>query len=295
MQLDMFGKKRFKVNLHMHTTDSDGKLSPEEALDVYLANGFDAVAITEHWGEKMGGVHKGMTVLAGCEYNTTYRDSMMGVYHILGIGIEQPSQGIVADDPPQKIIDEIHRIGGIAILAHPAWSLNAPDQILPLRDVDATEIYNSVSGVHYSRRADSSYIIDLIASRGRYYPLLAADDAHYYDNDACIGWIMVEAESNAKEDLLPAIREGKFYATQGPEVHFCKEGDEYVVRCSPASEIRFFSNSVFSYRVFEGEGLTEARYTPQPIETYLRAEVVDANGKSAWSHIIPIPTTDDEV
>jgi len=26
----------------------------------------------------------------------------------------------------QKIIDEIHNVNGIAILAHPAWSLDAP-------------------------------------------------------------------------------------------------------------------------------------------------------------------------
>ena len=293
MELDLFGKKRYKINLHMHTTDSDGQLTEAEALDLYLERGYDAVAVTEHWIQKMGGSHRGMTVLSGCEYNTTYRDSMQGVYHILGIGIERNAEGLKPDDPPQKIIDEIHRVGGIAILAHPAWSLNAPDQILPLRDVDATEIYNSVSGVHFSRRADSSYIIDLIASRGRYYPLMGADDTHYYDNDAGVSWIMVEAESNAPEHLLPAIRTGKYYATQGPEVHLTREGDEFVVRCSPCSEIRFFSNSVFSYRIFEGEGITEARYTPQPVETYVRAEVVDADGRSAWSRIIPIEPTNE--
>lgn len=293
MQLDIFGKKRFKVNLHMHTTDTDGRKSPEEALDFYLERGYDAVAITEHWIQRKTTSHKGMTVLSGCEYNTSYRDSMQGVYHILGIGNECRTEGLAVDDPPQKIIDEIHRVGGIAILAHPAWSLNAPDQILPLCDVDATEIYNSVSGVHYSRRADSSYIIDLIASRGRYYPLMAADDAHYYDNDAGVSWIMVEAESNAPKDLLPAIRAGRYYATQGPEVHLDREGDDFVVRCSPCSEIRFFSNSVFSYRIFTGDGITEARYTPQPIETFIRAEVVDADGKSAWSRIIPIESTNE--
>lgn len=288
MQIDLFGKKRFKVNLHMHTADTDGRKTEAEALDIYLDHGYDAVAVTDHWITKVGGTHKGMTVLSGGEYNTSYRDCMDGVFHILGIGFEQKPDGIAVNDPPQKIIDEIHRVGGIAVLAHPAWSLNSPEQIMPLRDVDATEIYNSVSGVHFSRRPDSSLIIDMIAARGRYYPLIADDDAHYYDTDHCVSWIMVEAESADKKDLLPAIRAGKYYATQGPEVHLCREGDEFVVRCSPCREIRFLSNSVFSYRIFEGDGITEARYTPQEIERYVRAEVVDEQGRSAWSQIIPI-------
>lgn len=288
MQLDLFGKKRFKINLHMHTKNSDGRLSYEDALERYRSNGYDAVAVTDHWKTQFGTDYRGMTVLSGGEYNTSTADSVKGVYHIVGIGMTELPKDIVLDDPPQKIIDEIHRAGGIAVWAHPAWSLNTLEQIMPLCDIDAVEIYNTVSGVHYSRRPDSSLIVDLLASRGRHYPLIAADDAHYYDSDACVAWIMAEAESNSQKDLLNAIRAGSYYATQGPEVHLYREGDEYVVRCSPCSEIRYLSNAVFSRRIFTGDGLTEARYIPQEFETYLRAEVVDKEGRSAWSAILPI-------
>jgi hypothetical protein len=33
----------------------------------------------------------------------------------------------------------------------------------------------------------------MIATRGLYLPLVADDDAHYYDTDACVSWIMAEA------------------------------------------------------------------------------------------------------
>lgn len=288
MQLDLYGKKRYKVNLHMHTSDTDGHLSQAEAIARYKAAGYDAVAITDHWITKFTGEQDGMVLLAGGEYNTSYRDSAQGVYHILGIGFDTAPEGFVRDDPPQKIIDAIHKAGGIAILAHPAWSLNTPEQILALRDVDATEIYNSVSGVHFSRRPDSSLIIDMIGSYGRYYPLIADDDTHFYDNDDCVSWIMVEAEAGDAKTLMDAIRRGNYYATQGPEVHLYRDGDDYVVRCSPCSEIRYFSNSVYTERIFCGDGITEARYQARPEEHYLRAEVVDKDGKSAWSQIIEI-------
>ena len=289
MKLDMFGKKRYKVNLHMHTRDTDGHLSQTDALERYLAAGYDAVAITDHWVAKSASEYKGMLILSGCEFNTSYRDSADGVYHILGIDFDTAPTGVKVNDPPQKIIDAIHEAGGFAVLAHPAWSLNTPEMILPLRDVDATEIYNSVSGVHFSRRPDSSLIVDMIGAQGRYYPLIADDDTHFYDNDDCVAWIEVEAESCERETLMGAIRRGDYYATQGPEIHLYRDGDEFVVKCSPVSEIAFFSNSVYAHgRMIVGENLTETRYTPSPEEHYLRAEVTDRDGKRAWSQIIPI-------
>lgn len=289
MKFDLFGKQRYKVNLHMHTSDTDGRVSQTDALERYLAAGYDAVAITDHWIAKFQSEYKGMVILSGCEFNTNYRDSAKGVYHILGIGFETAPTGVKPNDPPQKIIDAIHEAGGMAVLAHPAWSLNTPEMILPLRGVEATEIYNSVSGVHFSRRPDSSLIIDMIGAEGRYYPLIADDDTHFYDNDDCVAWIEVEAESGDTKTLMEAIRRGDYYATQGPEIHLLREGDEFAVKCSPVSEIAFFSNSVYNNgRMLVGDGLTEARYKPSPEERYIRAEVTDQNGKRAWSQIIPI-------
>ncbi len=38
----------FKGNLHMHTTLSDGRVSPSEAIERYRKNGYDFIAITDH-------------------------------------------------------------------------------------------------------------------------------------------------------------------------------------------------------------------------------------------------------
>ena len=285
MQIDLFGKKRYKVNLHMHTNRSDGRLSPEEAVARYRDAGYDAVAITDHWQYQNGGELDGVLILSGAEYDTRLRDCRKGVFHIVCVGARyQPS--LTLSSTPQKIIREIRRADGLAVLAHPAWSLNTVDQIIPLKDVDATEIYNSVSGVHESRRADSSLLVDVLAARGRIYPLLAADDAHYYDNDDCLSWVMVEAEELTQAAIVEAVRQGKCYATQGPEVHLWREGDELVLRCSPCREIVFYSNLVWVKRTHVGDNLTEARYPIHPDECFVRAEVTDENGKRAWSQII---------
>ncbi len=287
MQIDLFGKPRYKINLHTHTTLSDGKRSLDEVLARYREEGYDAVALTDHWYYGKGGEIDGMTILSGGEYNIGGSDCRNGVFHIVGFGMSrEPS--VTLSMTAQQLIDAIHDAGGLVDLAHPAWSLNTLEQILPLSHVDVTEIYNTVSGMAMSRRADSSLIVDMLASAGRVYPLIAADDAHYYTGDECVSWIMAEAENNSRESLLDAIKNGRFYATQGPEIHLFREGDEFVVRSAPVSEIVFFSNFVWTPRAFTGNGITEARYKPRNGECFLRAEVTDKNGKRAWTNIVTL-------
>lgn len=287
MKLDMFGKKRYKVNLHMHTRDTDGHLSQTDALERYLAAGYDAVAITDHWVAKSASEYKGMLILSGCEFNTSYRDSADGVYHILGIDFDTAPTGVKVNDPPQKIIDAIHEAGGFAVLAHPAWSLNTPEMIMALRDIDGTEIYNTVSARMQSFRPDSSLIVDMLAGRGVTFPLLATDDAHYYGGiDNGVSYIMAECESNSPEDIRRAIVEKRFYATQGPEIIMTREGNRFVVDCSPVSHIYFASNASWARRATHGEGLTHAEYTTHEDDRFVRAFVVDAEGRQAWTNIV---------
>lgn len=287
MYTDLFGKQRFKVNLHTHTSLSDGRRSPAEALRLYREHGYDAVALTDHWEWTENTRAEGITVLGGAEYNCGGSDSRNGVFHIVGLGCTH-APAVHKGMGAQEMIDAIHEANGLAILAHPAWSLNTPAQILPLRGVDATEIYNTTSGLHHSRRPDASIIVDMLGAEGRYYPLIADDDTHYYDGDECRSFIMVHAEDDEPQTLLEAIRAGDFYASQGPEVHLRKEGDEYVAYTSPCTSIVFLSNLVWAPRAFEGEGLTEARYKPRKGERYLRVEVCDENGRRAWTNILPL-------
>lgn len=153
MEKDMFGVSRLKVNLHMHTTLSDGSKTPEEAAEIYKKAGYDVVAITDHWIHRDSGEIGGLRILSGAEYNIGGGDASTGVYHILGIGCSK-KPNLTQEAGPQKIIDEVHRCSGIAILAHPAWSLNTAQQAAALNGVDATEIFKLLSeGLHQKKEA----------------------------------------------------------------------------------------------------------------------------------------------
>lgn len=319
MFVDMTGKKRLKVGLHTHTSRSDGCKSPEEVITLYAAAGYDALALTDHWmyGEAMEcevcvseGKDAKIIVLSGCEYDVNGINPKTGVretFHIVGVcmdrkpdifGEQMRDDSIPVHDRVKMIVGKIREAGGLAVLAHPAWSLNTPEQIMAAGDFDALELYNSVSECGMSDRPYSGILVDMLGARGVSCPLLATDDAHYYDGDECKGMVMVEVDAteDAKVDIKAAIkaaiRAGKFYATQGPEIHLERiSADKIRLTCSPVDRIVFFSELPWvPDRVVSGSGLIEAHYTIKhgKQEKFVRAEVTDANGLKAWSNMIMI-------
>lgn len=307
MFTDLLGKRRLKVGLHTHTTISDGRRSPEEVIALYKEAGYDALALTDHWYFGPGGEREGLTILSGCEYNVEGVDPETGVceyYHIVGLGMTRDPQVPETYRPGQSgcdhdghvrdrvrdIVARIREAGGLAVLAHPAWCLNTPEQIMGSGDFDATEIYNSVSAWEMSDRPYSGLIIDQVAACGVTMPLLATDDAHYYDGDQCRGWVAVEADAARDLGLLEAIRRGCFYATMGPEVHLTRLSPTTVeLVCSPAVKVAFLSNSVWSMgRMVRGENITRAVYELKSHERFLRVEVTDAQGRMGFSNILSV-------
>lgn len=278
-------------NLHMHTRRSDGVKQFEEAVALYEEAGYDFIAVTDHWvvSEK-DTTPGGMLLLAGCEYNVG-ETVQKGVYHIVGVGMERaPALARSQKDLcAQKIIDEIRAAGGAAILAHPAWSLNSAEAVQRLHGLIGTEIYNTTSDFPANARPYSGLFVDQLASLGVLLPCMAADDAHWYQEDVHGGWIMVHAKEKTHEAVMAAICAGDFYATQGPKIKLTVENGVAHVACSPASRVVFYSDAVWSdQRVTSGENITHAICELQPFETFVRAEVIDAQGRTAYSSPVSV-------
>ena len=289
MYIDDCGRKWFKGNLHMHTKNSDGIMTVDQATELYASRAYDFIAVTDHWNflptKRVGNLLR----LSGIEYDIG-RDPRNGVYHVVGAGMYTDPGFIKKKPAVQEVIDGIRANGGIAILAHPAWSMNTLDHILPLRGVDATEIFNSVSDLPHNCRPYSGAIVDLLAARGVYLPLVASDDVHWYgESEACRSYIWVQAEENSPEALIAAIRKGRFYATQGPRFSVTKCGRRITVQTTPATAVVFFSDTLYvPHRADVGEGITSSVYDIQPNDTFVRVEIRDKEGNWGWSRIIPV-------
>jgi histidinol phosphatase-like PHP family hydrolase len=273
----------YKGNLHLHTRCSDGRVDPEQAMSLYEQAGYDFLAITDHRKCAPQRQFGRMLVLSGCELDYTFPEQ---VVHIVGIGLNQAlsPEALACSDANQGIA-AIHKAGGLAILAHPHWSLNTLDILKSLNGLFAMEIFNTVSNIPWNgRRADSSAFADLAATHGRALNLVASDDAHFYNGDECKSFIRVNAPECSREALLDALSQGRFYASQGPaftQIELTQTA--LIVECSPVRHIAFYSNRPWvSGRCTTGEGLTRAVYPLNPGDRYIRCTITDENGREAW-------------
>ncbi len=279
----------YKGNLHTHTTLSDGRMSPEECLEIYRKAGYDFMAITDHRKFYRGYTSPDMLVLSGAEFHLNDFETKRA-YHITGIGIENE---IPTDDnfQPQELIDRIRQQRGLAIVAHPAWSLLTHDDLMALKGYHGIEIWNTVSETD-SGRGDSTVYGDVLASKGFPTLLLAVDDTHFYDRDLFGGYIMVNSPRLDQENILEAIKAGRFYCSQGPDIRQVELANGVVrVWTSPVREIRFMSDSFYCPdRIHRGEkGLIDkAEYGIKKTDRFVRIECLDDMGRKAWSQFMDV-------
>jgi len=97
------------IDLHSHTTASDGTLTPTELVDLAKEIGLEAVAITDH--DAVGGLAEamaegeriGIEVIPGIEINTKYEGRNV---HMVGLYIDKDSAAV--DEMSRKIISIRH-------------------------------------------------------------------------------------------------------------------------------------------------------------------------------------------
>lgn len=81
-----------KIDLHIHTTCSDGTFSPKEIIDIAIQNGVDAISITDHDSIKSYtselfeyAKNREITLIPGVEMSTRYYG--IGI-HVLGYNFD---------------------------------------------------------------------------------------------------------------------------------------------------------------------------------------------------------------
>ena len=275
----------YKANFHCHTTESDGKLSPLSVVKFYKQAGYDILSITDH--RTVTEINSNQILLIpGIEIDYTLPGQWV---HILGIGMKNTISALWnCYGTPQEGIDLIRSLDGIAILAHPSWSLNTPAFMSSLTDLSGVEIWNSVSTLPLNAdRADSSSLLDVTwASGGELIPVFANDDSHPYKSEAGVAATMIQAKELTVPAVMNALKAGHFYGTTGPLIHQIenRNNQEIIVHCSPAESVIFYSNSPWAPgRSVIKHDITECNYFVQKNERFIRVEVRDSAGKKAWS------------
>ena len=281
----------FKGSLHVHSTASDGKLTPDEVIAWYRSRGYHFLALTDHDVlSEARSVADDFITLSGIEVEGT--DPLTGLYHLVGLGLRRPPDLHGADTlSMQEAVNRLRAAGGLVCLAHPYWSGQMSKDLLELEGCFILEVWNGSCEVLECKGLSTVHWDDLLAAGRRLWGL-AVDDAHWwpdYPDDAGLGWVWVKAAALTQEAILDALEQGCFYASSGPQIYdLWLEENQVRVRCSPAVAIDFIGNGPYSRRVAAppGETLTEASYRLKDRQRYVRVACQDSQGDWAWSNPI---------
>ena len=295
MSLDTFeAEGRFyRGNLHMHSTRSDGRLTPEALVDVYRQAGYDFVALTDHFmasydwpvTDTRSFRSEGFTTLLAAELHTG-KTNVGETWHLKAIGLPldfpPPSSSETASELARRAAGEGAFIG----IVHPSWYGLTAEDARTIEVAHAVEIYNHGSYLEVDRGSDWPFL-DRLLNDGWRLTGYASDDAHFWIDDAFGGWVYVKSNALEPEHLLDALKAGRYYSSQGPLLHGIEVRDgQVVVHCSEASTIAVVGRGAKSESV-RGCAMVEGML---PIERfqggYFRVTVMDAAGARAWSNPI---------
>jgi hypothetical protein len=301
----------YKGNTHTHTLNSDGDSTPNEVVTWYREHGYQFLVLTDHnfltQVEALNALHgaeEKFLVMKGEEVTDSFSGKPI---HVNGLNVARkvdPQGGTSVLDTLQRDVDAIREATGVPHINHPNfnWAITA-EELKQVRNDKLLEIYNGhprVNNFGGSQHAPLEQMWDAVLSSGKVIYGIAVDDAHHFkrpwDPDASRpgrGWVVVRADHLAAEAIVEALERGDFYASTGVEL-------EDIVNTTDQIKIVIKEEETSGYRVqFTGKNgrlLKEvesnpAIYSIRGDEGYIRAKVIEANGKLAWTQPVMIGST----
>ena len=298
----------FKGQLHTHTLNSDGDSTPDDVVRWYREHGYHFVAITDHnyltSVDGLNAVHGAddkFLVVKGEEVTDRFGDMPIHVNGLDPAGLIKPPGGRSVVAMVQNMIDAIRSARAVPSINHPnyGWAMSA-DDLAQLERTRLFEVFNGhplVNNLGGGGVPGLEETWDRLLSSGKLLYGIAVDDAHYFkrpeDKTAPrpgFGWVHVRAARLEARAIVEALERGDFYSSTGVELQSLERSTTAMtiaIRTQPASKYRI------EFIGRQGAVLSEAttspaRYTFKGDEGYVRAKVIESNGKLAWIQPVPV-------
>lgn len=278
-----------KGNLHLHTTNSDGVLSPQEVIDHYREAGYDFLAITDHKRltptESLN--RRGLVLLPGMELHPGSAE-LGQAHHLVAIGMKEE----IKIAPELTLRDALEFLAPrcwFVFIAHPYWTSLTYRDVLGLPWHIGIEVFNFTCETGIGR-GDSGVHWDDLLARGERILGLAVDDAHFHYPDSLGGWIMVKAKRRTPHAVADAIVAGNFYSSSGPTIEDVTLSETEVrVRCSPCQAVYAICpkpgcGTTTRRLARDGGPYTEVTLKISPEWDPIRIECIDERGRKAWTN-----------
>ena len=316
----------YKANLHCHSTVSDGKWTVEEIKKNYMSKGYSVIAYTDHgifvnhndlaedgflplngyeiditnkaeWkSPESKTCHMCLIALDGDKveqriaYRSKHLEKNMDIAHIA------EGQEIRRLEYTPEVISGIMREaveeGFFVTYNHPVWSLETKDEYCSYHGMNAMEIVN-FGCVCVGNDDRNGHEYDDMLRGGERIFCIATDDNHDAHpmgspyNDSFGGFTMIKADRLTYGDITKALKDGSFYASEGPEINelWFEDGRVHIT-CSEAVKVAYTTGMRRAKAKYpeDTETITEADFEVRPTDVYFRITVYDKSGKAAYTN-----------
>jgi hypothetical protein len=299
----------YKGNTHTHTLNSDGDSAPDDVVRWYREHGYQFLVLSDHNVltrveslNALFGLDDRFVLIPGEEVTDRFGSAPVHM-NALHIGrLVPPQGGSSLVDVLQRNVDAIRREQGVPHINHPnfGWAFSA-DELRQVERYRLLEIYNghpSVNNLGGGGVPGLGEVWDRMLTAGKLVYGIAVDDAHVFKQPGNPnvagpgrGWVSVRAERLEAGSIMAALERGDFYASTGVEL-------VEVVTTAASVSIVVRETSFSKYRIqFIGGGgrlLAEtpagkATYAFRGDEGYVRARVLESNGRIAWVQPVMVP------
>ncbi len=301
--VNFFGRtlNGYKTNLHSHSKVSDGYYTPQELIKIYADAGYDAFAFADHDKANLVSTYDGhgMTLLSGIEMHPMGPRNI--IWHILAIGVPEDftfdDYSVNPAATGQDAVDAALAHGAAVFCAHPYWCGLTMQEVASLKGILGIEVYNTCC-----RRTGRGYSMqtwDELLDAGFRYNAIAVDDVHS-NIHLFMGYTVIIAEDNKPESLISALKNGSFYASQGPEFKsITVENNVLKAEFSPVTTaiamLRPYLGRCFATPNAMGPGADANEVTSLELDlsqykdNFVRIQLCDKYGRMAWSNPVFIP------
>ncbi len=294
----------YKINLHTHSTLSDGNFSPADLKKKYMEQGYSAVAFTDH---RACIPHEDLTdesfvALTGFEADFSLKDeknNLIRAVHLNALA-KEPSSSYSTPSMPldfdliNKTVADLKQRGFWITLNHPVWSNMSSDDVAKIKGFDAMEVCNSIAVVFNNYSDDSAFYEYFLRDGGRAVPV-AADDTHKIFEDGTPFWeyyqsfTVVKASELSYRAIMDALERGCCYASTGPQINgMWLEGDLLHIECSPVYGV-FVHSKYLTCKTQDVKKTDCITHTVLDISEirksspYFWVQLRDTEGKKAWT------------
>jgi len=277
------GEYWFRGNTHTHAELSDENNDNDVPVIAgwYKDEGYNFLCLSEHNDhllQKKIFCHEEASnpptfiMICGNELSETRHHTALGINMFIG-----------NETSLQDGVNKTLAAGGVPILNHPQKPLVTASAFIHTKGLNHLEIVN---GGRLDHTPASELLWDSILSdpNGRLVYAVAADDNHYKKANVGRGWIMVRSPALTQSDIIENIRNGNFYATTGVILNNYQVNEKTItVDAKNGNTILFIGRNGSVLRTVPD---SKATYQISGDEYYIRAKIISADGKMAWTQPI---------